>query len=507
MTVNGRGPLGSRPTCARPTSSVPPGTTVCRAGLSATRSGCRSWRRALPTRRLPMCCLRAASSAVPRSGRRCCRCPTRSRSRGASGARRCRRAARASRDRQRDNGLGRPRVPRSGHGDRDGRRARDPLRRRHAARHRHRRDVRQPRPRAGDRAARRRPRRVDPRLQRVAGRRGWRASPPPPRSSRSSIEELLPVLVDRLPITDDPSRSVVVGQSLGGLAALWLAHRHPGRFGCAVAQSSSLWWPGGDGQLSGRRRSHRVRRLRSSAPPLRRGGQRGDGGPLRQSPAAAASQRRRRRCDLSRVPRRARLRVLARRDRRRSDRHLRYRTLGADSPTDGRCSLGPVIRRGAMLKMVVIAALAALVTTLVAVLIRWLPESASEEMDRIVFTYWFATIICIGIFALVAARDRLRRLDVPRAAGRRHGRAADPRAHRARDRVDGRARDPRHRDRGRQRRRALEERGRRQRPAQGAGCSRSSSPGGSTTRASVQLGRARHARRPRRSSSRWSRPT
>jgi cytochrome c oxidase subunit 2 len=55
-----------------------------------------------------------------------------------------------------------------------------------------------------------------------------------------------------------------------------------------------------------------------------------------------------------------------------------------------------------MVKMVVIAALAALVTTLVAVLIRWLPESASEEMDRIAFTYWFATIICIGIFSLVA---------------------------------------------------------------------------------------------------------
>ena len=55
-----------------------------------------------------------------------------------------------------------------------------------------------------------------------------------------------------------------------------------------------------------------------------------------------------------------------------------------------------------MLKMVVIAALAALVTTLVAVLIPWLPDSASEEMDGIVFTYWFATIICIGIFALVA---------------------------------------------------------------------------------------------------------
>ena len=56
-----------------------------------------------------------------------------------------------------------------------------------------------------------------------------------------------------------------------------------------------------------------------------------------------------------------------------------------------------------MVKMVVVAAFAALVATLVAVLIPWLPEPASEEMDRIVFTYWFATVICIGIFALVAA--------------------------------------------------------------------------------------------------------
>ena len=51
--------------------------------------------------------------------------------------------------------------------------------------------------------------------------------------------------------------------------------------------------------------------------------------------------------------------------------------------------------------MLAIAAAAAVVTTLVAVLIRWLPHSASEEMDRITFTYWFATVICIAIFSLV----------------------------------------------------------------------------------------------------------
>lgn len=45
----------------------------------------------------------------------------------------------------------------------------------------------------------------------------------------------------------------------------------------------------------------------------------------------------------------------------------------------------------------------AILVSLVAVLIQWLPTSASEQMDRIAFVYWFATIICIGIFSLVTA--------------------------------------------------------------------------------------------------------
>jgi cytochrome c oxidase subunit 2 len=50
-----------------------------------------------------------------------------------------------------------------------------------------------------------------------------------------------------------------------------------------------------------------------------------------------------------------------------------------------------------------IGVVVAILVTLVAVLIPWLPTSASEEMDRIEFVYWFATVICIGIFALVMA--------------------------------------------------------------------------------------------------------
>ncbi|HEY9458764.1 MAG TPA: cytochrome c oxidase subunit II, partial [Gaiella sp.] len=62
-----------------------------------------------------------------------------------------------------------------------------------------------------------------------------------------------------------------------------------------------------------------------------------------------------------------------------------------------------MVRRGALLKMLGIAVVAAVITTAIALLIRWLPTSASEEMDRITFTYWFATIICIAIFSLVIA--------------------------------------------------------------------------------------------------------
>jgi cytochrome c oxidase subunit 2 len=61
------------------------------------------------------------------------------------------------------------------------------------------------------------------------------------------------------------------------------------------------------------------------------------------------------------------------------------------------------VRRGSIVRMVAIGVVSAIAVALVAILIPWLPDSASEEMDRITFTYWFATVICIGIFAVVAA--------------------------------------------------------------------------------------------------------
>jgi enterochelin esterase-like enzyme len=55
-------------------------------------------------------------------------------------------------------------------------------------------------------------------------------------------EELLPWLCERWRITADPARTVVAGSSYGGLAATWLGHRHPARFGRVLSLSGSFWW-------------------------------------------------------------------------------------------------------------------------------------------------------------------------------------------------------------------------------------------------------------------------
>jgi cytochrome c oxidase subunit II len=61
------------------------------------------------------------------------------------------------------------------------------------------------------------------------------------------------------------------------------------------------------------------------------------------------------------------------------------------------------VRRGSIVRITVYGVIAGTLASLAAVLIPWLPTSASEEMDRIEFTFWFTTVICIGVFAVVAA--------------------------------------------------------------------------------------------------------
>jgi cytochrome c oxidase subunit II len=62
-----------------------------------------------------------------------------------------------------------------------------------------------------------------------------------------------------------------------------------------------------------------------------------------------------------------------------------------------------VVRKGEAIKMVLIGLVAAGIATAVALAIPWLPDSASKQMDRIIDAYWFATIMCIAIFAIVIA--------------------------------------------------------------------------------------------------------
>ncbi|MFI6518534.1 alpha/beta hydrolase-fold protein [Spirillospora sp. NPDC050679] len=54
--------------------------------------------------------------------------------------------------------------------------------------------------------------------------------------------ELMPWAAERLPLTGDPARTAIAGESLGGLTALHVGFEAPGRFGLVLAQSASLWW-------------------------------------------------------------------------------------------------------------------------------------------------------------------------------------------------------------------------------------------------------------------------
>jgi cytochrome c oxidase subunit II len=60
------------------------------------------------------------------------------------------------------------------------------------------------------------------------------------------------------------------------------------------------------------------------------------------------------------------------------------------------------VRRGSFIQLVVIGALASAVAVALALLVPWLPPAAGEEAVRIHFVFWFTTVICIGVFGVVA---------------------------------------------------------------------------------------------------------
>lgn len=78
-------------------------------------------------------------------------------------------------------------------------------------------------------------------------------------------QELLPVACQLEAFSASPQKTLVAGQSFGGLAALYAALNWPQRFANVLSQSGSFWWPdvnevAGNGLLT--------RHVRSSAPVL-----------------------------------------------------------------------------------------------------------------------------------------------------------------------------------------------------------------------------------------------
>lgn len=64
-------------------------------------------------------------------------------------------------------------------------------------------------------------------------------------------EELLPLVQSHVPFSDDPGKTIVAGQSFGGLSSLYAGLNWPQRFGCVLSQSGSYWWPHRGAQQDG----------------------------------------------------------------------------------------------------------------------------------------------------------------------------------------------------------------------------------------------------------------
>ncbi len=61
------------------------------------------------------------------------------------------------------------------------------------------------------------------------------------------------------------------------------------------------------------------------------------------------------------------------------------------------------MRRGSILQVVIIGVIAGAIAGAVAYFVPWLPKPATLEAERIDWVFWFVTVICIVIFALVTS--------------------------------------------------------------------------------------------------------
>ena len=63
-----------------------------------------------------------------------------------------------------------------------------------------------------------------------------------PQFAEFITKELLPWVRQRYHVTSEPSQTTIGGASYGGLAAAYVAMKHPEIFGNVLAQSGSFWW-------------------------------------------------------------------------------------------------------------------------------------------------------------------------------------------------------------------------------------------------------------------------
>lgn len=79
----------------------------------------------------------------------------------------------------------------------------------------------------------------------------WRDAGRPDGLAEFVARRAVPWVRDELDVSDRPQDTVVAGQSLGGLTALWVAARHGDVVGRAIAQSASLWLADPAAELAG----------------------------------------------------------------------------------------------------------------------------------------------------------------------------------------------------------------------------------------------------------------
>src|SRR5437667_2243915 len=83
--------------------------------------------------------------------------------------------------------------------------------------------------------------------------------------------------------------------------------------------------------------------------------------------------------------------------------YVRRRPPQYPGPPQDAVASRPPVGRGALLQLGLFAVIALVIVGVVALVPSWLPPQASEQAHRIDFVFWYVTVICAVIFAIVVA--------------------------------------------------------------------------------------------------------